>query len=197
MHVPSGLFVQGHWTESDYNFAGHVANSYWGSTGGATKKDATHWLVQGGIAKNWFGIGNTALYGEYGKGRIGVRSRRWPQTTRQPGLHRPSLDVTNTDTGPSGVSALRRRSMRRRAQFYLGYRHFDADITCAGASYHEDMQWWWAAGGATKPCNGWPPRRWTLPFGRRRAVTVLKQSSPRIWARSSPWRARSVPTANG
>ena len=31
-----------------------------------TKKDATQWLIQAGIAKNWFGIGNTALYGEYG-----------------------------------------------------------------------------------------------------------------------------------
>ena len=31
------------------------------------KKPASQWLVQGGIAKNWFGIGNTALYGEYGK----------------------------------------------------------------------------------------------------------------------------------
>ena len=28
-------------------------------------KDATRWDIQAGIAKNWFGIGNTVLYGEY------------------------------------------------------------------------------------------------------------------------------------
>ena len=64
--MPSGLFVQGHYTVADFNAPGHVANAYWGSAGGATKKDATQWLIQAGITKNWFGIGNTALYGEYG-----------------------------------------------------------------------------------------------------------------------------------
>src|SRR5262245_6135169 len=66
MHIPSGLFVQGHWTQADFNAPGTVTNNYWGNTGPATKKDATQWLIQAGIAKNWFGIGNTALYGEYG-----------------------------------------------------------------------------------------------------------------------------------
>ncbi len=66
MHIPSGLFVQGHWAAADFNAPGHIANAYWGSAGGTTKKDTTHWLIQGGISKNWFGIGNTALYGEYG-----------------------------------------------------------------------------------------------------------------------------------
>ena len=27
------------------------------------------WLIQGGISKNWFGYGNTSLYGEYGKAK--------------------------------------------------------------------------------------------------------------------------------
>src|SRR5204863_2610840 len=68
MHVPSGLFVQGHYNEITFGADGHVQNGYWGSTGGGpTKKDATHWLIQAGISKNWFGVGNTALYGEYGK----------------------------------------------------------------------------------------------------------------------------------
>ena len=28
-------------------------------------KDTTLWQVQGGIAKNWTGLGNTVLYGEF------------------------------------------------------------------------------------------------------------------------------------
>jgi hypothetical protein len=71
MHVPSGLFVQGHYMSADYgDLPGPgLGSGYWGqaltpSTG--AKSSATQWLIQAGIAKNWFGIGNTALYGEYG-----------------------------------------------------------------------------------------------------------------------------------
>ena len=39
----------------------------------------TQWLVQGGIPKNWFGYGNTSVYGEYGKATTGVLTTvRWP-----------------------------------------------------------------------------------------------------------------------
>ena len=50
MHVASGLFAQGHYARSEF-FNG---------------EEGTFWLVQGGITKNWFGLGNTSLYGEYG-----------------------------------------------------------------------------------------------------------------------------------
>ena len=41
-----------------------------GTTGNACnpKEDATSWQIQGGITKNWFGMGNTAIYGEYASG---------------------------------------------------------------------------------------------------------------------------------
>jgi len=68
--VPSGLFVQGHYNHVDYNAplnpAGNAASGYWGSSGGATQKPAAQWLIQAGISKNFFGPGNTSLYGEYG-----------------------------------------------------------------------------------------------------------------------------------
>ena len=53
-----------------------------------TKKDTAHWLIQAGISKNWFGIGNTALYGEYGVATdwgAEVRSQlRWQQRRNLP-----------------------------------------------------------------------------------------------------------------
>jgi hypothetical protein len=49
-HVASGLFAQGHYAKSEF-FNGN---------------DAHMWMVQGGISKNWFGVGNTSLYGEWG-----------------------------------------------------------------------------------------------------------------------------------
>ncbi|HRK18852.1 MAG TPA: porin, partial [Hyphomicrobiaceae bacterium] len=55
MHVPTGLFVQGSYTRFDSDL-------------GADKRDGNVWHVAGGISQNWFGIGRTALYGEYGAG---------------------------------------------------------------------------------------------------------------------------------
>jgi predicted porin len=48
LHVATGLFVSG--------------------TGASIESDISethYWSVRGGITKNWFGIGNTVLYGEY------------------------------------------------------------------------------------------------------------------------------------
>ena len=39
MHVPSGLFVQGHYGVTDFNAPGHVANGYWGSLHGTATAD--------------------------------------------------------------------------------------------------------------------------------------------------------------
>jgi hypothetical protein len=61
MHVPSGLFAQGHYTRLSVGAQNPISGSY------DADKDATRWDIQAGIAKNWFGLGNTVLYGEYGK----------------------------------------------------------------------------------------------------------------------------------
>ena len=86
----TGLFLQGSYQGVEYNNAGSTTSGYWGdacdgstSAGSAVgaywaavpralahcnpKKDAWWWQIQGGIAKNWTGWGNTVLYGEYGK----------------------------------------------------------------------------------------------------------------------------------
>jgi hypothetical protein len=65
MHAPTGLFAQGHWLRFDRGNDVLPANV--NATTGGTSDRATNWLVQAGIAQNWFGIGATALYGEYSK----------------------------------------------------------------------------------------------------------------------------------
>jgi hypothetical protein len=55
-HVPSGIFAQGHYAESD-----------WDQLAGKPKSSFA--MVQAGITKNWFGLGNTAFFGEYGHGK--------------------------------------------------------------------------------------------------------------------------------
>ena len=151
MHVPTGLFVQGHYMAADYNAPGHVANGYWGSAGGPTKKDATQWLIQAGISKNWFGIGNTALYGEYGKatdwgaeaaGRNfagNYASDCWLPVARERRLciHPPELHavngVTDTEVRIWGMGITQNVDAAA-STLYLGYRNFDADISCTGAT---------------------------------------------------------------
>ena len=63
LHVPSGLFAQGHYMAAEFNGFG---SGYWGQNipsaalPGEEKADADQWLIQAGITKNWFGFGNTA-----------------------------------------------------------------------------------------------------------------------------------------
>lgn len=54
MHTPTGLFVSGGYASVDTNhaFDAGAKDSFW---------------VMAGIEKNWFGYGNTTLFGEYGE----------------------------------------------------------------------------------------------------------------------------------
>jgi predicted porin len=53
LHVATGLYLAGAYLNQDNDTAG--------------VKDTTLWYLQGGISKNWTGLGNTVLYGEYGQ----------------------------------------------------------------------------------------------------------------------------------
>jgi hypothetical protein len=70
LHVPSGLFVQGHYIHVDFDEFDPTTvapgNGFWFQNK-AGRIPADQWLIQGGITKNWFGFGNTAVFGEYSK----------------------------------------------------------------------------------------------------------------------------------
>jgi hypothetical protein len=149
MHIPSGLFAQGHWTQADFNDPGHVANGYWGSAGGITKRPATQWLIQAGIAKNWFGIGNTALYGEYGVATdwgaetFGRNFAGNSATAACPGPNSVCTGALANFTTVNGVTDTEMRIWgmgitqnvdAAASTLYLGYRNFDAEIRCTGAA---------------------------------------------------------------
>jgi hypothetical protein len=167
IHIPSGLFIQGHWTAVDYNEGGHIANAYWGSAGGITKKDTTQWLIQAGVSKNWFGLGNTAVYGEYGRATdwgAEVVGRNFSGTTtlncgaagaaggadnavcsRTLANLSTVNGVTDTELRIWGMGITQNVDAAA-STLYLGYRNFDADITCTGAG----ATCAGAAGGAAK-----------------------------------------------
>jgi hypothetical protein len=51
LHVATGLYLTGAYIDQDND--------------NPARDNTTLWYVQGGIAKNWTGLGNTVVYGEY------------------------------------------------------------------------------------------------------------------------------------
>jgi hypothetical protein len=143
LHVPSGLFLQGHWFKTTYGDP--VANLYWGSvSAGATatgfQKDGKDWLVQGGITKNWTGWGNTALYGEYGKSidfAAFTLGRDFPGASACAAPFDAGsfctnnfsaiADVTSSEATMWGIGIVQNIDAAA-MELYLGYRRFSLDI---------------------------------------------------------------------
>ena len=68
MHVPTGLFLSGSYARyTDENRKALFKQDLAG-----VKDEDTYWYLVGGIEQNWFGIGKTTLYGEYGRHEAGT-----------------------------------------------------------------------------------------------------------------------------
>jgi hypothetical protein len=71
LHVATGLFLSGAYVNESYDgSADFERKCITVDTGvctafGGNRGDVTMWYLLGGIAKNWTGLGNTVLYGEY------------------------------------------------------------------------------------------------------------------------------------
>jgi len=132
MHVPSGLFVQGQYQTVDFDSPGNPGNSsYWGDYAGHT--DSHAWQVQAGIAKNWTGLGNTSLYGEYSRltdwgAGVGL-GKDWTNA----GAGFDDLNgVTDSVVKVWGLGIVQKVDAAA-TELYLGWRHYSFDITCTGA----------------------------------------------------------------
>ncbi len=100
MHVASGLFVQGHYAVSEW-FNG---------------TDSRFWMVQGGITKNWFGLGNTSFYGEYGNAENYIRA---------------STALASSDVDFYGIGVVQQIDAAA-MEVFLGWRRFETNVTGAG-----------------------------------------------------------------
>jgi hypothetical protein len=146
LHVPSGLFVQGHYIHvdfdqiNDFNFNGSGSFSWWGQTG-PNRIPADQWLIQGGVTKNWFGWGNTALFGEYSINRgWGASQGAFTQAgcfncgrnfgvVNFPGGTAVN-GVTDTEVTMYGFGITQNVDAAA-TELYLDWRHFSADVTCS------------------------------------------------------------------
>jgi hypothetical protein len=143
MHVPTGLFVQGHYNKAD--FGGNVIGApsgYWGEST-TNKKPADHWLIQAGISKNWFGYGNTSVYGEYGVANDWGADFTGGSTNSTIGRNFGAPAGTTGFTPVNGVTSTEMRMWgfgiaqniaAAATDLYIGYRHFEADIKCTAAN---------------------------------------------------------------
>jgi len=151
MHVPSGLFVQGHYNHVDYNSPFNTTSSgYWAiGTTSPTEKPAAQWMIQAGISKNWFGSGNTSVYGEYGRATdwgaegLGRNFAGTGSTATCPGPAGTCVPTLANFTTVNGVISTEntmwgfgivQKFDAASTDIYLGYRHLSADITCTGAA---------------------------------------------------------------
>jgi len=152
MHLPSGLFMQGHFISAD--FGGDIIGATSGYFGEGTvhKKSAHQLFLQGGISKNWLEYGATSIYGEYIISQdYGADLTNATGTT----LGRDYLAPANT-TGFTAVRGVTSTDLRTwgfgiaqdfhpastvatsfaslfsvvSTTIYVGYRHFDPDIRC-------------------------------------------------------------------
>ena len=92
MHVPTGLFLDG--------AAGNrTINSSTGGPGGNqgyTGPDLRFWYLSGGVSKNFFGIGSTVLFGEYGEHKGGLAQTNFLAGTTN---YATNVDSTVTQWG--------------------------------------------------------------------------------------------------
>ncbi len=133
LHVPSGLFAQGHYMAAEFK-QNTALSGYWGQNA-ANKKDADQWLIQAGITKNWFGPGNTALFGEYSKSNDwGAANGAGRDFAAPVGIGNVVAvnDVTSTELTVWGLGITQNIDAAA-TELYLNYRHFSADIKAGGA----------------------------------------------------------------
>jgi hypothetical protein len=142
LHVPSGLFAQGHYLAADFNSDQFLsaqqlaAGTFWGDTKEG-RIPASQWLIQFGITKNWFGLGNTALFGEYsrneGWGASGPAANPLGANYAVVGIPGATGVFNVNDTAMNVWGAGITQNLDAAAtELYLDWRHFDADITCRG-----------------------------------------------------------------
>jgi hypothetical protein len=127
MHVPTGLFAQGHYTWLTQTAQNPVNGNFDGPD-----RDARRWDIQAGISKNWWGIGNTVIYGEYQHHEnMKFASFGW-------GTNNATVSTSVVATSVSSVGGVKGDEMNvwglglvqnvdsAAMELYLSWRHFDA-----------------------------------------------------------------------
>jgi hypothetical protein len=119
LHVASGLFLTGAYVNQENDNG---------------LKDTTMYYVQGGIAKNWTGLGNTVLYGEFANVDNGGQAV-FRDAAGAPAVSPLAGVNTNVDVWGLGVV---QHIDAAAMELYLSYRNYSGEISLGGESAKTD-----------------------------------------------------------
>lgn len=117
LHVASGLFLTGAYLNQDNDTVG--------------RPDTTMYYVQGGIAKNWTGLGNTVVYGEYAQVEDGIICGAGACQA----FGGNANDVINSSTGNLWGVGVVQHVDAAAMELYLAYRRFSAEVTSPAGNF--------------------------------------------------------------
>ncbi len=128
MHVPTGLYAHASWSRTEDDNRKVVFGAV-GAPANVKDKDE-HWYIQVGIEKNFFGIGKSTFYGEYGEYSTGaVLSNVGGVQANDIALlgvvHPRIANSEVTQWGFGYIQGIDAAAM----DLYVAYKHFDADLT--------------------------------------------------------------------
>jgi Gram-negative porin len=111
MHVPTGLFIQGEYQDARNKVRNAVTSEF-----DQGENAAKRWHIQAGISQNFFGVGKTNIYGEYGKhnGWIGLNSS----------LTVPGSTIETSDNMTIWGLGIVQNIDAAAMELYLGYRNY-------------------------------------------------------------------------
>jgi hypothetical protein len=103
LHVATGLYLTGAYVKQDNDVKG--------------RDDTTMWYLNGGISKNWTGLGNTVLYGEYARVNNALDNFGTSGATF----------IANTDSTVWGLGVVQNIDAAA-MELFLAYKNFSADV---------------------------------------------------------------------
>ncbi|MGD9829013.1 MAG: porin [Hyphomicrobiaceae bacterium] len=122
LHVPTGLFVSGQYFNTSFDGSGDIRAGV-ATPFGTKRPDATWYWLSAGIRKNWFGIGDTSLFGEYGRGEDGNTGL----ALALPGAGQSLAEITSSSVEMWGLGIVQHINAAD-MELYLSYRHYDLDV---------------------------------------------------------------------
>jgi hypothetical protein len=128
LHVASGLFLTGAYMDQDNDNG---------------LDNTTLWYLQGGITKNWTGLGNTVLYGEYAKIEDGANACGTGGTAGYVGggcrneqdygsANNGHFALTDSEVNVWGIGVVQNIDAAA-MELFLAYRHYDGEATSVHA----------------------------------------------------------------
>ena len=129
-HVPTGLFLTGSYGRAQDNNRSNFAVS--NPAGGKFRSEDSHWFVQGGIERNWFGIGKSTVFAQYVAASTGAAIGGGARSSAAAGGGFAALGaggfVSDAGIREFGVGFNQEVSAAA-LDLYVTYFHVDADVT--------------------------------------------------------------------